>query len=164
MSDMKLIMESWRQFNEQEGDPEPAEPKVQTVGQLRQLFKNMKLKKAGGKAAKGLAKFGLSFLGPVGAVIDQAWSAADDGSEMVNAVKALYGMDDKFQSNTGLDALNMDDNISKIVDDPIEVAFLKHFIGKLSDADDYTLLSDYDMEQEMQEFLAAQFDGHAVKK
>ena len=164
MSDMKLIMENWRQFNEQEGDPEPAEPKVQTVGQLRTLFKNMKLKKAGGAAAKGLAKFGLSFLGPVGAVIDQAWTAADDGSEMVNAVKALYGADDKFKSNTGLDALNMDDNVSKIVDDPIEVAFLKHFIGKLSDADDYTLLSDYDMEQEMQEFLAAQFDGHAVKK
>jgi len=164
MSEMQLIMESWRQFNEQEGDPDPTEPKVQTVGQLRQLFKNMKLKKAGGAAAKGLAKFGLSFLGPVGAVIDQAWSAADDGSEMVNAVKALYGADDKFKSNTGLDALNMDDNISKIVDDPIEVAFLKHFIGKIQDADDYTLLDDYDIEEEMRQFLASQFAGHSVKK
>ena len=164
MSDMKLIMESWRQFNELEGDPEPAEPKVQTVGQLRQLFKNMKLKKAGGAAAKGLAKFGLSFLGPPGALVQQAWDAASEGGEMFGAVKALYGMDDKFKSNTGLDALNMDDNVSKIVDDPIEVAFLKHFIGKIQDADDYTLLSDYDMEQEMQEFLAAQFAGHSVKK
>ena len=159
---MKLIMESWRQFNEQEGDEN--KPQVQTVGQLRTLFKNMKLKKAGGAAAKGLAKFGLSFLGPVGAVIDQAWAAADDGSEMVSAVKALYGADDKFKSNTGLDSLNMDDNISKIVDDPIEVAFLKHFIGKIEDADDYTLLDDYDIEEEMRQFLAAQFDGHAVKK
>lgn len=155
-------MESWRQFNEQEGDEN--KPQVQTVGQLRTLFKNMKLKKAGGAAAKGLAKFGLSFLGPVGAVIDQAWAAADDGSEMVSAVKALYGADDKFKSNTGLDSLNMDDNISKIVDDPIEVAFLKHFIGKIEDADDYTLLDDYDIEEEMRQFLAAQFDGHAVKK
>ena len=162
MSEMKLIMESWRQFNEQEGDEN--KPQVQTVGQLRTLFKNMKLKKAGGAAAKGLAKFGLSFLGPVGAVIDQAWAAADDGSEMVSAVKALYGADDKFKSNTGLDSLNMDDNISKIVDDPIEVAFLKHFIGKIEDADDYTLLDDYDIEEEMRQFLAAQFDGHAVKK
>ena len=155
-------MESWRQFSEQEGDENMHQ--VQTVGQLRTLFKNMKLKKAGGAAAKGLAKFGLSFLGPVGAVIDQAWAAADDGSEMVSAVKALYGADDKFKSNTGLDSLNMDDNISKIVDDPIEVAFLKHFIGKIEDADDYTLLDDYDIEEEMRQFLAAQFDGHAVKK
>ena len=162
---MKLLMENWRQFNEQEGDPEPAEPKVQTVGQLRQLFKNMKLKKAGEKAAKGLAKFGLSFLGPVGAAIEQAWAAADDGSEMVAALKALYGMDDRFKTNTGLDALNMNDNISKIVDDPIEVAFLKYFIKDvIGDADDYTLLSDYDIEEEMRKFLAAQFDGHAVKK
>ena len=162
MSEMKLIMESWRQFNEQEGDEN--KPQVQTVGQLRTLFKNMKLKKAWGAAAKGLAKFGLSFLGPVGAVIDQAWAAADDGSEMVSAVKALYGADDKFKSNTGLDSLNMDDNISKIVDDPIEVAVLQHFIGKIEDADDYTLLDDYDLEEEMRQFLAAQFDGHAVKK
>ena len=164
MSDMKLIMENWRQFNEEEGDPERSRPQVQTVGQLRQLFKNMKLKKAGGAAAKGLAKFGLSFLGPPGALIQQAWDAATDGNEMFGAMKALYGMDDKFKSNTGLDALNMDDNISKIVDDPIEVAFLKHFVGELSDVDDYTLLSDYDMEEKMREFLAAQFDGHAVKK
>ena len=137
MKNMKLIMESWRQFNEQEGDEN--KPQVQTVGQLRTLFKNMKLKKAGGAAAKGLAKFGLSFLGPVGAVIDQAWAAADDGSEMVSAVKALYGADDKFKSNTGLDSLNMDDNISKIFDDPIEVAFLKLFIGNIDDADDYLM-------------------------
>ena len=164
MSNMKLIMESWRQFSEQEGDPQQAEPKVQTVGQLRTLFKNMKLKKAGGVAAKQLAKFGLSFLGPVGAVLNTAWDAADDGSEMVGAVKALYGMDDKYKSNTGLDALNVDDNVSKIVDDPIEVAFLKYFIKKLSAADDYTLLSDYDMEKELQDFLAAQFDGTTVKK
>ena len=43
MSDMKLIMESWRQFNEEEGEPTIEEPQVQTVGQLRQLFKMMKL-------------------------------------------------------------------------------------------------------------------------
>ena len=164
MSDMKLIMENWRQFNEQDADPEPAEPQVQTVGQLRGLFKNMKLKKAGGAAAKGLTKFGLSFLGPLGVALQAGWDVAADGGEMVSALKSLYGADDKFKSNTGLDALNMDDNISKIVDDPIEVAFLKHFITKLSDADDYTLLSDYDLEQEMQEFLASQFAGHSVKK
>ena len=161
---MKLIMENWRQFNEEEGEAPPEEPQVQTVGQLRQLFKMMKLKKAGGTAAKGLTKFGLSFLGPVGGAIQAGWDAAADGGEMIGAIKSLYGADDKFKSNTGLDAINMDDNVSKIVDDPIEVAFLNHFITKLSDADDYTLLSDYDMEQEMQEFLAAQFDGHAVKK
>jgi hypothetical protein len=164
MSEMKLIMEGWRTFNEQEGDPSPNEPEVQTVGQLRQLFRNMKLKKAGGKAAKGLTKFGLSFLGPVGGAIQAGWDAAEDGGEMLGAIKSLYGADDKFKSNTGLDALNMDDNISKIVADPIEVAFLKHFIGKLQTEDDYTLLSDYDINHEMQEFLATNFSGHAVKK
>ena len=163
MGDMKLLMENWRQFSEQEGDER--DPKVQTVGQLRTLFRNMKLKKAGGAAAKGLGKLALSFLGPPGALLQQAWDSADEGSEMVAAVKALYGMDDKFKTNTGLDALNMDDNVSKIVDDPIEVAFLKYFIKDvIGDADDYTLLSDYDIEEEMRKFLAAQFDGHAVKK
>ena len=84
---------------------------------------------------------------------------------MVAAVKALYGMDDKFKTNTGLDALNMDDNVSKIVDDPIEVAFLKYFIKDvIGDADDYTLLSDYDIEEELRTFLANNFEGHSVKK
>ena len=164
MSEMKLIMERWRQFNEQEGDPEAAEPKVQTVGQLRTLFRNMKLKKAGGAAAKGLTKFGLSFLGPVGGAIQAGWDAAADGSEMAGALKSLYGADDKYRSNTGLDSINMDDNVSKIVDNPIETAFLKHFIDKLAGADDYTLLSDYDIEEEMRSFLATNFGGHSVKK
>jgi len=180
---MRLIMENWRHFQEQErlvelfgfGREAPAEeeedalgqeeePKIQTVGQLRALFRNMKLKKTGGAAAKKMAKLGLSFLGPVGGAIQAGWDAAEEGGEIVSALKALYGADDKFRSNTGLDALNMDDNISKIIDDPIEVAFLKYFIKKFEGLDDSARLDDVDMEQEMQEFLASKFAGHSVKK
>ena len=40
-------------------------------------------------------------------------------------VVPLYGAEDSFKSATGLDKLNVDDDVSKIVDDPIERDFLR---------------------------------------
>ena len=71
-------------------------------------------------------------------------------------------MDDKFKSNTGLDKLNIDDNISKIVDDKVEAAFLNFLIDKLGKMNPDTPMPDASIE--LQDFLATKFDKNTVKK
>ena len=59
--------------------------------------------------------------------------------------------------------LNVDDNISQIVDDPIEVAFLNYLAGERF-ADDSESLENFDVNAELEKFIADKFQGHTVKK
>ena len=67
-----------------------------------------------------------------------------------------------LRSNTGLDNLNVDDNISKIVDDPIEVKFLNYFSILINDMGDDEPLPN--ATAELQAFIADNFNNNTVKK
>ena len=77
------------------------------------------------------------------------------------ALTKLYVMDDKFQSNTGLDKLNVDDNVSKIVDDKIEAAFINDLLKAIEGMGPEEPIPAVD--DRLQAFLAAKFDSHQVK-
>jgi hypothetical protein len=160
MSDMKLIMESWRQFNEQEGaETAMALDGMETVGDLKKFIKSQRAAKAGSEIAKkavGATVDAIPGLGNFKAIFDAAKDA-------IGIVKGLYGAGDNIKTNTHLDNLNVDDEVSKIVDDPIENAFLNYLLNDRFD-DDSESLADFNATEELQKFLAAKFAGTTVKK
>ena len=77
-------------------------------------------------------------------------------------IKKLYGADDTFKTQTGLDLLNIDDNISKIVDDQIEAAFINDLLKTIERMDDNDPIPN--VEDALKAFLKRNFDQHTVTK
>ena len=158
MSDMKLIMENWRRFFKGSDTNAPAD-EIQTVGDLKKFIRAIRSAKAGkeiGKKALEAFVDAIPILGDIKSVLD----AAKDSGEII---KKLYGMGDEVETNTNLDKLNVDDQVSKIVDDPIEVAFLNYLLKNRFN-DDNESLENFDATAELQKFLASKFQGTTVKK
>ena len=157
---MKLIMESWRQFNEQEETERAvALDGVETVGDLKQLIRTIRAENAGKQIAKPDFDATLDeppLLGNIKAIFDAA-------KDTLGIVKGMYGSGDNIKTNTNLDKLNIDDNVSKIVDDPIENAFLNYLLQDRF-RDDNESLDNFNVTDELQQFLADKFSGTTVKK
>ena len=158
-SDMKLIMESWRKKILQEQDT------IQTVGQLKKVINLYRLKAVG----KGTAKIAGGVV--VDAAIDEltgkipglqaAFSLFGGAKDTVSMIKKYYSAEDNFKTNTGLDKLNIDDNVSKIVDDEIENAFLKALMDMLNGMNDSDEIPD--VNQALQDYLKEKFNQHSVE-
>jgi len=149
--DMKLIMENWGRFVIQE------EP-LQTVGDLKKLIKTHRAMEAGKELGKKAAEAAIEQV-PVVSNIFSLWRGVQDAKEIIGK---LYGAEDTFRSSTGLDKLNVDDNVSKIVDDPIEVAFINDLLATIDGMDDLAPIPDVNVE--LQKYLARKFDNNQVKK
>ena len=148
---MKIIMESWGNFILQEAP-------LQTVGDLRKLIKTHRAKEAGKELGKKAAEAAIEQI-PVVSNIFSLWKGAQDAKEIVGK---LYGAEDSFKSSTGLDKLNVDDDVSKIIDDPIEVAFINDLLKAMEDMDDLAPIPD--VNAELQKYLADKFNSNQVKK
>jgi len=149
--DMKLIMERWGKFVIQE------EP-LQTVGDLKKLIKTHRAMEAGKELGKKAAEAAIEQV-PVVSNIFSLWRGVQDAKEIIGK---LYGAEDTFRSSTGLDKLNVDDNVSKIVDDPIEVAFINDLLATINGMDDLAPIPDVNVE--LQKYLARKFDNNQVKR
>ena len=79
-----------------------------------------------------------------------------------SSYKILYKADDNFKTQSSLDSLNMDDDVSKIVDDQVEAAFLKNLPELISGKTGP--IGDYNITKELQAFLATKFDKTTVRK
>jgi hypothetical protein len=150
--DMKLIMERWDSFVIEEQN------EIETVGALKKLIRIHRAKEAGMEVGKVAAESIIEQI-PVVSNIFAAWKGIKGAKE---AIGKIYGSDDKIKTQTGLDKLDVDDNISKIVDDPIEVAFLNDLLATIENMDDDAEIPDVNVE--LQKFLAAEFEGYQVKK
>jgi LDH2 family malate/lactate/ureidoglycolate dehydrogenase len=142
---MKTIMESWRRNLSEE--PEP----IQTYGDLRnQLQTAIKSKKK--EALKGFG-IGLVFDALGGAIF----------KDTATFIKTMYSLPDNKKTNTVLDVfLNVDDDVSAIVDDNIENAFLQDFLKIIQNKpDDEKITSN--ITQELQNYIANQFNQRTVK-
>jgi len=134
------------------------EEKLQTVGSVLNIIRKFRQAQTGTEVGKKALEMALEQV----PLLNNVWSMVKSAKEAKDLVTTLYGMDDKFQSNTGLDKLNVDDNISKIVDDKIETAFLNFLIDKLG-----KMNPDYPMPDatiELQKFLSEKFNQHTIKK
>ncbi len=152
VSEMKEIMDRWNGFLITEA------PQITTVGELRKVIAAFRALETGKRAAAQSAEQVLQQIPGVSNIYNIV-KGAKDAREMF---RTLYGLDDKFKTQTGLDKLNVDDNISQIVDDKVEAAFLNHLLQKVSGLGEYDEVPD--VAEEMQQFLMKKFDQHAVKK
>ena len=150
-NDMKLIMENWRKevLNE---------TPIKTVGEMKKIINTYRLAQAGKKTfKKGLEQVVEEI--PVIGTIKRIWGASKDAKEIV---AKMMGADDEFKTQTGLDRLNMNDNVSKIVDDSVEQNFINRFLLFLDSMDDNEPVPD--VEEKFSEYLKSTFDQHDVKK
>jgi len=155
---VKLLLENWRNYLdegwEEEARKQAAEagedtsPGIDTVGDLRNIWK----KRRTGELTSDLIRR------IPGA--DAVMAVKDIGS----LFKKLYGASDDFETQSGLDALNVDDKVSKIVDDKIELAFLRGLVSQFKDMPDDQSLGDIKTTQMIQDFIADKFGGTTVKK
>ena len=148
---MKLIMESFRKNVIQEEE-------LETVGSVLAIIQKFRQAKAGGDVGKKALEMAVEQV----PMLNNVWSIIKGAKEAKDMIATLYGMEDKFQSNTGLDKLNIDDNISKIVDDKIEAAFLNYLIDALGKMNPDDPMPDVNIM--LQDFLADKFNQHTVKK
>ena len=121
---MKDIMENWRGYiAEQEQEQQNSAPAgITTFEQLADLLKSIELKRKGGVAGKKALRWATSFI-PGGSAAMELYDSVKDATEFL---KSLYTADDNFKTQAGLDGLNVNDDVSKIVDDQIEAAFLQY--------------------------------------
>ena len=147
---MGLLLETWRQYlNEEEV--------FRTIGDLRATVQKIIASKKRGQsvdAAKDLA---------VGAVLD-AIPGASTIKSLFDLVKPLYSQPDDKKTNTALDKLNIDDEISAIVDDTIEDNFLKDLSQSLEKLPDETPLENVDMTKELAQYIAKKYNKRTVFK
>ena len=144
--DMKVIMENWRRevLNEQEVE------QIKTFGDLRNQLKTaINTKKKG-----ALRGFG------IGIVLDALGAAFF--KDAITFFKSMYRLPDNKKTGTVLDQfLNVDDQVSAIVDDKIENAFLQDFLKMIqSQPDDKAI--DKTVTQELQDYLRKQYKNRTV--
>ena len=156
--EMKIIMENFRRsvLNEQA---------VQTVGELKKIL-TLHRQQALGKGAAKIAGGAI-----VDSVVDEITGKVPGLQAAFNLfaglkntrelLKKLYSAEDDFKTNTGLDKLNVNDDVSKIVDDPIEDAFLKVLIKSLETMDDNDPIPD--VNEKLQDFIKLKFNQHSVE-
>jgi len=148
---MKLIMESFRKNVIQEEE-------LETVGSVLATIQKFRQAKAGGDVGKKALEMTIEQI----PVLNNIWSVIKGAKEAKGMISTLYGMEDKYQTNTGLDKLNIDDNVSKIVDDKIESAFLNRLTQELQEMNPDDPMPDVNLM--LQDFLAKEFEGHRVTK
>jgi len=162
---MKLILENWRNYLEegffsreeewekeakkQAGEAgEDISPGIVTIGDLRKVWEKKKTGELTSQVARAIPG------------IDAILAVKDTAS----LLKKLYGAGDDFETQSALDALNVDDKMSAIVDDKVEMAFLRDLIKQFEDAPDEQKLDDFKTTERLQQFLASKFDSRTITK
>jgi hypothetical protein len=142
---MKTIMEGWRfHINEETAE------EIQTVGDLRAAIN---------KAREDKKK------GVVGKTVINTLSSAT-GIDLIqnlgSMLKDVYRLPDEKRTNTFLDRLDVDDDVSDIVDDAIENMFLNDASKEFEGLPDDTRLDQIDMTQRLSDFIAKRFNQRTV--
>lgn len=148
---MKVIMENWRKSVLSEED------KITTVGDL---LKSLELAR---KAKKG--KVQKDALKNTGAgLLLKMIPGASYLKSVATLAKALYKLPDDRRTNTGLDYLQVDDEISAVVDDRVETQFLNYAINRLVSMDPEFELRNIDMTQMLSDYIKVHHGGTKVEK
>lgn len=109
---------------------------------------NIKKRKDIGKSAIRLA---LDFVPFAGAA-----------STTVELIGKLMNIEDSKNPKGFAGMLDIDDYVSEIVDNNLEVEFLKWFVTYLNDKDDNEKIKNFNITDKLKEFLARKFSGRSI--
>ena len=125
---------------------------METYGDLKKAIKAIGLKQKG-------AAIGNVAVDTVLNVIPGAGLAKNT----FDFIKAAFNKPDTKKTNSWLDRLDVDDDMSAIVDDTVENGFLKIIAKTIeSESDDKPLESDFNMNQRMVDYLKQNYGGRTV--
>jgi len=126
---------------------------LKTYGDLKRTINVIRLQKKGKKLA------GIGFDAILNSIpfLGNAKTAYD-------VYKAALQKPDTKKTNTWLDRIDIDDDTSRIVDDTVEDGFIKFMTNKFnSEPDDKLLEPDFDMNKELVNYLATNYNNRTVK-
>ena len=132
---------------------------VRTYGDLKALIAVAKIKKQGGQAAGELKDTIKASL--VDELIGKIPGAAT-AKNLFDFATTAYSLPDEATEGTALKHLNIDDEIAKIVDDPIENAFLKSYEKEIEKIPNDTELASINITKELQKYIADKFNKRSV--
>ena len=167
MSDMKLIMENWRGY---QNKPSTLNENV-TIEDFKKLVNGVIRLKKGVESGEITADVGGKILsvaidtltaGQAGNV-KKIWDVVMSAKSLAPLVKSARLPDTETDNSPFLDVFNVSDEYSKILDDRIENAFINHLAdqleaGALDDIDIQT----WDVNAYLEDWLKSKFDNKAV--
>jgi len=125
---------------------------LNTYGDLKKIIKAIALKQKG-------EKIGNIALGTLMGFIPGAEAA----KTTFDFIKAAISKPDAKKTNTWLDKLDIDDQMSKIVDDTVENGFMQAMSKSIeAESDDTPLEPDFNMNAKMTNYLKQQYSGRTV--
>ena len=129
---------------------------LKTYGDLKKVLKAISLKQKGEKIfSQGKEVTIDALLGLI--------PGASTAKTVLGFVQAAFKKPDTKKTNTWLDKLDIDDKVSQIVDDTIENKFMEAMAKKIEqEADDKELGDDFNMNLELQQWLAGNYDKRTV--
>jgi hypothetical protein len=129
---------------------------LETYGDLKKLISNIKLKQRGEKIMSKGKEFALDqVLGLIPGALN-AKTAFD-------FLKTAISKPDTKKTNTWLDKLDIDDDMSKIIDDAVENGFMESMAQSLeSESDSKPLEDDFNMNQKLVDYLKEKYKGRTV--
>jgi len=125
---------------------------LKTYGDLKAAIKSISLKQKGEK----IAGVGLG-------VIMGFIPGAEAAKTTYDFVKAAISKPDSKKTNTWLDKLDIDDNMSKIIDDTVENGFMQIMAKTIeAEPDDKSLEQDFNMNQKLVDYLKSNYQGRTI--
>jgi hypothetical protein len=129
---------------------------LKTYGDLKKLIKIIKLKQKGEKILSQGKEFALDqVLGLI--------PGASNAKSAFDFMKSAISKPDTKKTSTWLDKLDIDDNMSAIVDDTVENGFMQAMASAMeSEPDDKELEDDFNMNQKMVDYLEKEFNSRTI--
>lgn len=125
---------------------------METYGELKQAINAIKLKQKGTQIGNFAVDVALDFIPGVGTA-----------KTTFDFIKSAFQKPDTKKTNSWLDKLDVDDEMSAIIDDTVENGFLEMITKTIeSKRDDSPLEQDFNMNQEMVDYLKKKYGGRTV--
>ena len=151
-----LLQEFWGKAKwEKALEAMEAQDNIETVGDLMNLLQLVKNAKTDEQGAQALQDLG------VGMIIDLI-PAGGSITSIADLLTGTYNMPDEKRTGTGLDYLDVDDEVAAIVDDPVENKFLADLIDRFEGIPPETSLEKLKMTDELAKYLKKEFDARTV--
>lgn len=129
---------------------------LETYGDLKKLINSIKNKQKGEKIISKGKELALDqVLGLI--------PGASNAKTAFDFIKTAISKPDTKKTNTWLDKLDIDDDMSKIIDDTVENGFMQAMANSIeAEPDAKTLEDDFNMNAKMVDYLKNTYDGRTV--